>query len=82
LLIVYQCTLATPSSRALTRRPDCLLIVYRYTSRPSIEDLAEHGDMVDCSHLLLRGTLPTRAERRAFTREARSHRMARPHTAS
>eukprot|EP00740_Mantoniella_antarctica_P017510 CAMPEP_0181392384 /NCGR_PEP_ID=MMETSP1106-20121128/26554_1 /TAXON_ID=81844 /ORGANISM="Mantoniella antarctica, Strain SL-175" /LENGTH=138 /DNA_ID=CAMNT_0023513487 /DNA_START=72 /DNA_END=485 /DNA_ORIENTATION=+ len=40
-----------------------------------IEDLAEHGDMVDCAHLLLRGALPTRAQRGAFIVEATHHRL-------
>lgn len=31
--------------------------------RYPIEDLAEQGDMVDCAHLLLRGTLPTLSQR-------------------
>ena len=43
--------------------------------RYPIEDLAENGDMVDCAHLLLRGTLPTRSQRRSFITEARGHRM-------
>ena len=44
-----------------------------------IEELAKHGDMMDCWHLLLRGTLPTRAQRRVFQREARGHRMVHEH---
>ena len=44
-----------------------------------IEELAERGDMMDCWHLLLRGALPTPAQRAAFSREARSHRMVHEH---
>ena len=44
-----------------------------------IEELAEHGDMMDCWHLLLRGTLPTKAQRAEFSRVARGHRMVHEH---
>jgi len=44
-----------------------------------IEELAEQGDMVDCAHLLLRGTLPTRVQRREFVHESRSHRLVHEH---
>jgi len=44
-----------------------------------IEDLAKHGDMMDCWHLLLRGSLPTRSERHVFQRDARGHRMVHEH---
>ena len=44
-----------------------------------IEDIAEHGDMADCGHLLLRGTLPTRKQRREFQREVRGHRLVHEH---
>ena len=44
-----------------------------------IEELAEHGDMMDCWHLLLRGTLPTKAQRSEFSRVARGHRMVHEH---
>ena len=44
-----------------------------------IEELAKYGDMMDCWHLLLRGTLPTKAQRRVFQREARGHRMVHEH---
>ena len=44
-----------------------------------IEDLAEHGDMADCAHLLIRGTLPTRKQRREFQREVRAHRLVHEH---
>lgn len=44
-----------------------------------IQELAKHGDMMDCWHLLLRGTLPTKAQRRVFQREARGHRMVHEH---
>jgi len=44
-----------------------------------IEELAKYGDMMDCWHLLLRGTLPTRAQRRVFQRDARGHRMVHEH---
>ncbi len=44
-----------------------------------IEELAKYGDMMDCWHLLLRGTLPTRAQRVVFQRDARGHRMVHEH---
>jgi len=44
-----------------------------------IEELAEHGDMMDCWHLLLRGTLPTKTQRANFSRVARGHRMVHEH---
>jgi citrate synthase len=44
-----------------------------------IEDLAEHGDMADCAHLLIRGVLPTRRQRREFQREVRAHRLVHEH---
>ena len=44
-----------------------------------IEDLAEHGDMADCAHLLIRGVLPTRKQRREFQREVRAHRLVHEH---
>ena len=46
-----------------------------------IEDIAEHGDMADCAHLLLRGTLPTRKQQRDFQQEVRGHRLV-PSTSS
>ena len=56
--------------------PDTNSLLYR--GYP-IQELAKHGDMMDCWHLLLRGTLPTRAQRRVFQREARGHRMVHEH---
>ena len=47
----------------------CVLLVIVTTTlqrRYPIEELAEHGDMVDCAHLLLRGTLPTQSQRLGF----------------
>ena len=35
--------------------------------------------MADCAHLLIRGVLPTRKQRREFQREVRAHRLVHEH---